>query len=81
MVSMDMPTGEPPGADGPVGDDFAGFEIDDGYLIFVLEIDVDLSIAIGGEELRLSAQRDGWVDLSMDGIDVGLEGHEHSTVS
>ncbi len=37
-----------PGRYGPACDYFACFEVHDGYFVFVLEIDIDLSFAVGG---------------------------------
>ena len=72
--------GRAAGGDGPACDDISGLEVDDGYQVLVFEVDVDLSGAVGGEELGLAAESDG-VDFAGGGVDVGFEGHEGFAVA
>ena len=80
-MSIDSPTGEPPGSDRPVRQYFPCFDVDHRDLVLVLQIDVDLAGAVGGKKLGFTAQVDGRINGSGLRIDIGLERHQHSVVA
>src|SRR5439155_7613044 len=69
------------GGDGPVIENVPLLGVDDGDLALVLEVDVGLAGAVGGEELGLAAEVDLVIRFAGLGIDVGGDRDEAAGVA